>query len=64
MRATLTFNLPDDQVDYTHASKGAAYHNVLTELVAAFRMQRKYDGPVVTEEAFYALLDDCDVTIE
>lgn len=64
MRVTLTFNLPDEQVEYTHASKGAAYHDVLTELAAAFRTQRKYDGPAVTEEAFFQLLDDCDVSAE
>ena len=64
MKAMLTFTLPDEELEYRHALKGAVYHDVLTELAAAFRTQRKYDGPAVTEEAFFQILDDYDVLAE
>ena len=64
MKAMLTFTLPDEELEYRHASKGAVYHDVLAELAAAFRTQRKYGGPAVTEEAFFQILDACDVSVE
>lgn len=64
MKITLTFNLPDEQEEYTYASKGAAAHGVLVELAAAFRNHRKYGGPEVTEENFFYILDDLGVSVE
>ena len=64
MKITLTFTLPDEQEEYTHASKGAAAHDALAELAAAFRNHRKYDGPEVTEENFYDILNDLSVSVE
>jgi hypothetical protein len=64
MKVMLTFALPDEELEYRHASKGAVYHDVLTELAAAFRAHRKYDGPAVTEDNFYSILDDLGVSVE
>lgn len=64
MKVTLTFTLPDEQEEYTHASKGAAAHAVLAELAAAFRSHRKYGGPEVTEANFFDILSALDVSVE
>jgi len=64
MKVTITFTLPDEQVEYDNASQGAKYKDALTEVAMAFRQHRKYDGPPVTEDTFHSILDDCDVSVE
>ena len=42
MKATLEFNLPEDEVEYYCANKGTAMLNVLWELKQELRSLRKY----------------------
>ena len=42
MKATLEFNLPDDQYEYELANKGGAMYHVLWELKAELRSMLKY----------------------
>jgi hypothetical protein len=64
MIVTIQFNLPDEQFEFDCASKGSRYRDALVALAEDFRAHRKYDKDPVTEETFYAILDDCDVTVE
>jgi hypothetical protein len=42
MKATIEFNLPDDQYEYELANKGGAMYHVLWELKAELRSMLKY----------------------
>jgi hypothetical protein len=42
MKATLEFNLPDEEVEYYCAAKGTAMLNVLWEIKQELRSLRKY----------------------
>lgn len=42
MKATLEFNLPDDQYEYELANKGGAMYHVLWEIKSELRSMLKY----------------------
>ena len=72
MKATLEFNLPDDQAEHYCAIKGADMLNVLWELKAELRSMRKYgDLPeqqyeIVEkiEEFLFSSLNNNDVNLD
>ena len=60
----MRFTLPTEQEEYSDAVNGARYKDALRELARSFREERKYAGPPVTEEVFYDILTNCDVSVE
>ena len=51
MTATLTFNLPEDQNEFTMATRGQDFYSVLVELDDTMRDRLKYGtGPETIEE--------------
>ena len=44
MKATLEFNLPDDQEDFNHATNGFNYYMALVEMDQWLRGEYKYNG--------------------
>ena len=68
MTATLTFNLPEDQNDFTLSLHGPDFYNVLLELDEAMRSRIKYgSGPATTEECrqiLHNLLSDRNLSLE
>lgn len=72
MKATLEFNLPEDQAEHYCAIKGADMLNVLWELKAELRSMRKYgDLPkqqyeIVEkiEEFLISSLNDNDINLD
>jgi hypothetical protein len=45
MKATLTFNLPDDEADFHDAVEGTSARNCIFELVNLLRDRDKYGKP-------------------
>ena len=43
MKATLEFNLPDDQEDFKHATNGFNYYMALVEMDQWLRAEYKYN---------------------
>ena len=43
MKATLEFNLPDDQEDFNHATNGFNYYMALVEMDQWLRSEYKYN---------------------
>ena len=43
MKATLEFNLPDDQEDFNHATNGFNYYMALVEMDEWLRAEYKYN---------------------
>ena len=44
MKATLEFNLPDDQEDFNHATNGFNYYMALVEMDQWLRAEYKYNN--------------------
>ena len=44
MKATLEFNLPDDQDDFNHATNAVNYYYALCEFDQWLRSEYKYNG--------------------
>ena len=44
MKATLEFNLPDDQEEFNHATNGFNYYMALVEMDQWLRSEYKYNG--------------------
>ncbi len=44
MKATLEFNLPEDQDDFNHATNGFNYYMALVEMDQWLRSEYKYNG--------------------
>jgi hypothetical protein len=44
MKATLEFNLPDDQEEFNHANNGFNYYMALVEMDEWLRSEYKYNG--------------------
>ena len=44
MKATLEFNLPDDQEDFNHATNGFNYYMALVQIDEWLRAEYKYNG--------------------
>jgi hypothetical protein len=72
MKATLEFNLPDDQAEHYCAIKGADMLNVLWELKAELRSMLKYgelpdtqyDIVEKIQDFLMSSLDDNDVNLD
>jgi hypothetical protein len=62
--AKLTFELPEDREAFKHACNAYKYYDVLRAIAEAFRAHRKYAGEPVTEEMFFGLLRDEDITLD
>lgn len=45
-KATLTFNLPDEDGAFKMAQRGGDYYGALMEISRVFREHRKYDKPM------------------
>ena len=54
MKATLTFNLPDDQVEYEFANNGSNYYTVLWDFDQLLRAEVKYNEALSEVERDYA----------
>lgn len=54
MKATLTFNLPEDDVDFQMAINGNNSHNVLWEMDQWLRSQLKYHSHEMSEDKYVA----------
>ena len=63
MKATLTFNLPDDAVEYEYTLNAARYKDALSEIMRMMRKKDKwndYDG--MTAEVVAQLYDEiCEI---
>ena len=63
MKATLTFNLPEDQVEYEYTLNAARYKDALSEIMNIMRKKDKwnnYDG--MTAEVIAELYDEmCEI---
>jgi len=63
MKATLTFNLPDDAVEYEYTLNAARYKDALSEIMSMMRKKDKwndYDG--MTAEVVAQLYDEmCEI---
>ena len=61
MKATLEFNLPDDQQDFELATKGLKFWSVLWELDQSLRSKTKYasdDLPQDKYDAYQEIRDE------
>lgn len=57
-KATLTFKLPDEQVEFRHATQAGDMHSVLWEIDQYLRGQVKYcDHPTEIRAAYQAVRD-------
>ena len=54
MKATLTFNLPDDQIEYDFANKGGNYYSALWDFDQFLRSEIKYNEELNETEYDYA----------
>ena len=63
MKATLTFNLPEDQVEYEYTLNAARYKDALSDIMNLMRKKDKwnnYDG--MTAEVIAELYDEmCEI---
>jgi len=63
MKATLTFDLPEDSVEYEYTLNAARYKNALSEIMSMMRKKDKwneYDG--MTAEVVAQLYDEmCEI---
>ncbi len=63
MKATLTFNLPDDAVEYEYTLNAARYKDALSDIMSMMRKKYKwneYDG--MTAEVVAQLYDEmCEI---
>jgi hypothetical protein len=50
MKATLEFDLPDDQIDFDFATKGQKYYSTLWEMDQWLRSQIKYNEKLTDEQ--------------
>ena len=54
-KATLTFELPEDHVEFKWATNGAKYLTVLQDLYNEFRSKSKHGGGATTWDDAYEL---------
>ena len=65
MKATLTFNLPDDQYEYEYTLNAARYKDALSDILAMMRRidkMNEYDESAA--KAFYDLYDEMAKIVE
>lgn len=72
MKATLTFNLPEDQDDFNNAVKGIDYKIALQEIAEYLRRELKYNQSLTdieyktiekVREEFNGILTDNDINL-
>jgi hypothetical protein len=54
MKATLTFNLPDDQTEYDFANNGGYYYSVIWDFDQFLRSEVRYNENITEAERDYA----------
>jgi hypothetical protein len=54
MKATLTFNLPEDKDEFRMATTGASMYNVLWEMDQWLRSNTKYAPDTMSEDTYSA----------
>ena len=54
MKATLTFNLPDDQHEYDFANNGSYYYSVIWDFDQFLRSEVRYNENITEAERDYA----------
>lgn len=68
MKATIEFNLPEDQVEYHRANCAQCYHSALAEIMEVFRYERKYGGGKLTIEELeiqaYSILQSYNIDLD
>jgi hypothetical protein len=57
MKATLEFNLPEDQTDFNDAINGGRWSLCMWELDQHLRSQTKYAPDSMSEDTYQALID-------
>ena len=63
MKATLTFNLPEDQVEYEYTLNAARYKDALSEIMNMMRKKDKWNNyDRMTAEVIAELYDEmCEI---
>lgn len=61
--ATITFKLPDEQEEYDCCIAAPQYERALRDIAENFRSVRKYGAPTFTEDMFYDILQENEVTL-
>ena len=67
MKATLEYNLPDDQENFNHATNGFNYYMALVEMDCWLRSEYKYNGReelYEVREMLREIISDNNVKIE
>jgi hypothetical protein len=67
MKATLEFNLPEDQYDFNHANNGFNYYMALVEMDEWLRSEYKYNDKeemYQVREKLREIISDNNVKIE
>jgi hypothetical protein len=64
MKATLEFNLPDDQQEYELANSALGFWNVLWELDQELRAKTKYAADDLPKDKYYAYQEIRDLLHE
>ena len=64
MKATLEFNLPDDQQEYDLANNGLSFWNVLWELNQELRTKTKYASDDLPQDKYDAYQEIRDLIRE
>ena len=60
MKATLTFNLPDDRIEYEYTLNAARYKDALLDIMELLRREYKYgEHNEVTSDVIADLYDRC-----
>ena len=72
MKATLKFNLPEDEVEYKNAVKSSNMYTALWEIDQWLRSQLKYNDSLTqeeydtyqkTREEFYRIINQNEITL-
>lgn len=64
VRATLSFDLPDDREEFHDACNGQVYACALRDIADAFRNARKHDAEPVDEDKFWEILRERGIELE
>jgi hypothetical protein len=67
MKASLHFNLPDEESEFTHATNGLKYHTFIFEFDNKLRSMQKYQDvqSIAMDELrtmFYEMLNDYGIS--
>lgn len=67
MKATLEFNLPEEQQEFEQASNGWRYHSVLWDFDQWLRGEYKYQGieaAYVIRQKLHEFMDDNKISLD